>query len=458
VGQTAAKTRRKINEAIGGVLFIDEAYALVGGTSNDYGPEAISELIRHMEDSRDELIVIVAGYESEMHQFLAANPGLASRFPTTLRLPDYTDDQLLEILEAQARTAGLELGCGVREKVGGLLLKQSRGRSFGNARLMRNVLDRAMARQVRRLSLLERAPSPDEEQLLAEDFPETLSGRIRMSPPGDPLKELEAMVGLADIKHEVRMLAAGVQAETLRREAGLPVTAPARHMVFTGNPGTGKTVVARVIAEVYAQLGLLSSGHLIEASRADLVAGYVGQTAAKVAGVVRQALGGVLFIDEAYALTPQAPWDYGQEAVATLVKLMEDNRGDLIVIVAGYEAEMAGFLASNPGLASRFPLHLGFPDYDDAELTDIFGAMAEQAGLKLDEHLRSSLLDRLRSIPRDSSFGNARMIRNSLERTVARQALRITEPGFDGDVGLLLAADLPDALDTERGPLPGMYL
>ncbi|HWG22984.1 AAA family ATPase [Actinospica sp.] len=458
VGQTAAKTRRKINEAIGGVLFIDEAYALIGGTSNDYGPEAISELIRHMEDSRDELIVIVAGYESEMHQFLAANPGLASRFPTTLRLPDYSDDQLLEILAAQARSAGLNLGPGVREKVGGLLLKQSRGRSFGNARLMRNVLDRAMARQVRRLSLVESAPAPAADLLLAEDFPETLSGRIRTSPPGDPLKELAAMVGLDEVKKEVRMLAAGVQAEALRREAGLPVTAPARHMVFTGNPGTGKTVVARVIAEVYAQLGLLSSGHLVEASRADLVAGYVGQTAAKVAGVVRQALGGVLFIDEAYALTPSSPWDFGQEAVATLLKLMEDNRGDLIVIVAGYEAGMAGFLVSNPGLASRFPVHLAFPDYDGPELAEIFATMAEQAGLTLDERLRPILLDRLRSVPRDSSFGNARLIRNALERTVARQALRITDPGFEGDVALLLAADLPDSLDTDRGPLPGMYL
>jgi SpoVK/Ycf46/Vps4 family AAA+-type ATPase len=458
VGQTAAKTRRRINEAIGGVLFIDEAYALVGGTGNDYGPEAISELIRHMEDSRDELVVIVAGYESEMHQFLAANPGLASRFPTTLRLPDYTDEQLLDILGAQAASAGLTLGHGVREKVGGLLLKQSRGRSFGNARLMRNVLDRAMARQVRRLSLAEAVRAADPETLLAEDFPDTLSGRIRTSPPGDPLKELEAMVGLREIKQEVRMLAAGVKAELLRREAGLPVTAPARHMVFTGNPGTGKTVVARIIAEVYAQLGLLSSGHLVEASRADLVAGYVGQTAAKVAGVVRQALGGVLFIDEAYALTPSAPWDFGQEAVATLLKLMEDNRGDLIVIVAGYEAEMAQFLASNPGLASRFPLHLGFPDYDEGELVEIFAAMAEQAGLRLDEQLRAVLRDRVRAVERDAAFGNARVIRNALERTVGRQALRITEPGFDGDVGLLLAADLPDALAVERGPLPGLYL
>jgi SpoVK/Ycf46/Vps4 family AAA+-type ATPase len=308
------------------------------------------------------------------------------------------------------------------------------------------------------MSLVEEAPAPDAETLLAEDFPDTLSGRIRTNPPGDPLKDLAAMVGLDAVKQEVSMLAAGVQAEALRREAGLPVTAPARHMVFTGNPGTGKTVVARVIAEVYAQLGLLSSGHLVEASRADLVAGYVGQTASRVAGVVRQALGGVLFIDEAYALTPSAPWDYGQEAVATLLKLMEDNRGDLIVIVAGYESEMAGFLASNPGLASRFPIHLSFPDYDAAELAEIFALMAEQAGLTLDDHLRPLLLDRLRPLARDTSFGNARLIRNALERTIARQSLRITDPAFEGDIALLLPADLPDSLDTDRGPLPGMYL
>ena len=458
VGQTAAKTRRKIQEAMGGVLFIDEAYALIGGTSNDYGPEAISELIRHMEDERDELVVIVAGYESEMHQFLAGNPGLASRFPTTLRLPDYTDEELLQILESQARAAGLSLGPGIREKVDGLLLKQSRGRSFGNARLMRNVLDRAMARQVRRLSLTESAPDPDSEKLLAEDFPETLSGRIRTSPPGNPLAELESMVGLREVKKEVRMLAAGVKAESLRREAGLPVTAPARHMVFTGSPGTGKTVVARVIAEVYAQLGLLSSGHLVEASRADLVAGYIGQTALKVAGVVRQALGGVLFIDEAYALTPSGPGDYGHEAVATLVKLMEDNRGDLIVIVAGYEAQMEAFLSSNPGLASRFPTRLGFPDYQDSELADIFAAMAAKAGLTLDDRVLGILRARLRTTPRDASFGNARLIRNTLERTVGRQALRITDSGFAGDVGLLIPEDLPETLETDRGPLPGMYL
>jgi SpoVK/Ycf46/Vps4 family AAA+-type ATPase len=458
VGQTAAKTRRKIQEAMGGVLFIDEAYALIGGTSNDYGPEAISELIRHMEDERDELVVIVAGYESEMHQFLAGNPGLASRFPTTLRLPDYTDEQLLLILDSQARAAGLSLGTGVHEKVAGLLLKQSRGRSFGNARLMRNVLDRAMARQVRRLSLTESAPDPDAEKLLAEDFPETLSGRVRTSPPGDPLADLESMVGLRELKKEVRMLAAGVKAESIRREAGLPVTAPARHMVFTGNPGTGKTVVARVIAEVYAQLGLLSSGHMVEASRADLVAGYIGQTALKVAGVVRQALGGVLFIDEAYALTPSGPGDYGHEAVATLVKLMEDNRGDLIVIVAGYEAQMEAFLSSNPGLASRFPTRLGFPDYDDTELTDIFASMAAKAGLVLDDRVPGILRARLQSTPRDASFGNARVIRNALERTIGRQALRITEPGFTGDVGLLLPEDLPEALEVDRGALPGLYL
>jgi SpoVK/Ycf46/Vps4 family AAA+-type ATPase len=272
------------------------------------------------------------------------------------------------------------------------------------------------------------------------------------------LAELESMIGLEEVKREIRMLAAGVKAETMRRDAGLPVTAPARHMVFTGSPGTGKTVVARVIAEVYAQLGLLSSGHLVEASRADLVAGYVGQTALKVAGVVRQALGGVLFIDEAYALAPSGPGDFGHEAVATLVKLMEDNRGDLLVIVAGYGAQMETFLSSNPGLASRLPTRLGFPDYDDAQLALIFAAMAAKAGLTLDDRVPEALRARLRITTRGSSFGNARLIRNALERTVGRQALRITDPGFTGDVSLLLPEDLPDALDTERGPLPGMYL
>ena len=140
------------------------------------------------------------------------------------------------------------------------------------------------------------------------------------------------------------------------------------------------------------------------------------------------------------------------------MKLMEDNRGDLLVIVAGYQAQMEVFLSSNPGLASRFPTRLGFPDYDDAQLARIFAAMAAKAGLTLDDRVPEALRTRLRATTRGSSFGNARLIRNALEHTVGRQALRITEPGFTGDVGLLLAEDLPDALDTDRGPLPGMYL
>ncbi|WP_433175435.1 AAA family ATPase [Actinoallomurus sp. CA-150999] len=463
LGQTAVKTRRLAEQALGGVLFIDEAYSLARSDSHeDYGPEAITELLKFMDDHRDDLAVVVAGYEAEMFDFLSANPGLASRFPTTVRFPDYGDDELIEILELQADEAGLQLGEGVADKVRGLIRRQPRGRSFGNARLMRNLLERASALQSRRLA---DAPDADPAELRAEDIPDTLSGRIRTRPPVDPIAELDAMIGLTDVKREVRRLVAEVRSESLRRDAGLPVNAPARHMVFSGRPGTAKTSVARVLAGVYADLGLLSSGHLVEVSRADLVAGYIGQTAAKVTGVVERALGGVLFIDEAYTLTPrESPWDFGHEAVATLVKLMEDHRADLVVIVAGYGDEMDLFLDDNPGLASRFPKRLEFPDYADEELVAIFASMAEKEGFALAPDVRDAIADRLDGTERGPSFGNGRMIRNLLEATISRQAERITTgPGATDlsatDIGVLRVEDLPeaDAPEPTEGR-PGLYL
>jgi SpoVK/Ycf46/Vps4 family AAA+-type ATPase len=202
--------------------------------------------------------------------------------------------------------------------------------------------------------------------------------------PSDPVAELQQMTGLASVKRQVRLLVAEAKAERLRRDAGLPAARPSRHMVFTGQPGTAKTTVARLIAAVYAHLGLLSSGHLVEVTRADLVAPYVGQTATQVTAAVADALGGMLFIDEAYTLTlSDSRNDYGAEAIATLLKLMEDHRRELVVIAAGYEREMRTFLHANPGLSSRFTHVIHFPGYTDQELAAIFTGMAEQAGLHL---------------------------------------------------------------------------
>ncbi|MEV0662422.1 AAA family ATPase [Actinomadura luteofluorescens] len=243
---------------------------------------------------------------------------------------------------------------------------------------------------------------------------------------GNPLGELRELTGLETVKHEIALLVAGTHAARLRSESGLRITPPTRHMVFTGNPGTGKTMVARLIGRIYKRLGVLSSGHLVEASRAHLVGEYIGQTAPRTRRLVERAVGGVLFIDEAYTLT-QSPLkgDYGHEAIAELVKLMEDHRDDLVVVVAGYQQEMAEFLAANPGLDSRFPKQIHFPDYSDDELITVFGQLAAADGFELASGTEDVLRSMLRRAPRGPSFGNGRLMRNMLDVAVANQADRV---------------------------------
>src|SRR5690606_32622703 len=226
--------------------------------------------------------------------------------------------------------------------------------------------------------------------------------------------------------HEIALLVTGTHAARLRAESGLKVTPPTRHMVFTGNPGTGKTMVARLLGRIYKRLGVLSSGHLVEASRAHLVGEYIGQTAPRTRRLVERALGGVLFIDEAYTLT-QSPLkgDYGHEAIAELVKLMEDHRDDLVVIVAGYQQGMEEFLAANPGLDSRFPKQIHFPDYTDDELITLFGSLAAADGFRLAPGTEDVLRAMLRRAPRGPSFGNGRLMRNMLDVAVANRADRV---------------------------------
>jgi SpoVK/Ycf46/Vps4 family AAA+-type ATPase len=308
------------------------------------------------------------------------------------------------------------------------------------------------ARRVLEDDVVDEGESLDE--LLVEDIPDALTAGGAIELPDDPIAEIDRLIGLDVVKREVKLLVAEAKAEQMRRDAGIPIATPARHMVFTGNPGTAKTTIARLIAAVYAKLGLLSSGHLVEVGRADLVAEYIGQTAPKVRGAVERALGGVLFIDEAYALTPaDSGRDFGHEAIAELLKLMEEERADLVVIVAGYEREMERFLAVNPGVAARFPTVLEFPDYSDDELVAIFEFMAAEAGFTLDVGVLDLARTLLRATPRGPSFGNARLMRNLLERSIARQAQRITTqdgvvPG--DEVRLLRSEDLPDLAAADQ--------
>ncbi|MFI0372538.1 AAA family ATPase [Actinomadura sp. 1N219] len=459
--ESVLRVRRAVEQAHGGVLVVRDAHALVSAaTDAARGREVLDVLLTGVQAHSEDLVVVLTGPEAELNGLLKSHPDLAAYFPRTVLFPDLTEDELVDVFAAKAADAGFELAPGVLDRVRELAEAAPRERGFGNARAMIHLLDRAVAMQGRRVladGIVDETESLDE--ILPEDVPDTLS-RGRDDVPGEPLAEIERLIGLADIKREVAGLVAEVRAEQLRRDAKLAPAPPSRHMVFTGNPGTAKTTIARLVAAVYARLGLLSSGHLVEVTRADLVAEFIGQTAPRVRGAVERALGGVLFVDEAYALTSASGdrRDFGHEAVAELLRLMEEHRGDLVVIVAGYEAEMEQFLDANPGLKSRFPKVLRFPDYSADELVTIFEFMAAEAGFAL----APGVLDGLRRVvaahPRDASFGNARLVRNLLEAAISRQAQRITAKDDEtpagiepAEVGLLRPEDLPDAPPPEPG-------
>ena len=260
------------------------------------------------------------------------------------------------------------------------------------------------------------------------------------------LAELDALIGLAAVKSQVRTIIAVVQANTERKKAGLPTVNPGLHLVFTGPPGTGKTTVARIVARLYASTGALPGANFTEASRSDLVAGYVGQTAIKTREAIDRSKPGVLFIDEAYALTPSSHVDFGHEAIATIVKAMEDHRDTFAVIVAGYDDEMTEFIGANPGLRSRFKTRIAFPDYTASELTEIFLGMTTDAGITLGEGAGERAEEIFVRAAGRADFGNARFARSLFEQAYARMAARAAGDGVVSidELGVLLPEDIAD--------------
>ena len=450
VGQTAPKTLDKCREALDGILFIDEAYALSSSTGNqghDFGKEAIDTLLKFMEDNRERLVVIVAGYPNEMRRFVDSNPGLNSRFSKTVNFPSYDADQLCEIFRRMAARQQFALPPGFEEKLKPWIEGRTKAEDWANAREMRTLLEKSREEQALRVA---NDPSADISLLTIEDIALATGQKLDDSEISVPaaLAKLDAMVGLAPVKQEIKRLSARLEVEQRRRQQGLPIAAVSQHMVFTGPPGVGKTEVARVIGDVFRALKVLRKGHIVETDRAGLVAGYVGQTAPKTLDKCREALDGILFIDEAYTLAARSGGgdvhDFGKEAIDTLLKFMEDNRDRIVVIVAGYPNEMRRFIDSNPGLSSRFTKTIDFPSYGVADLCEILRRMAERQRFSLPDDFASALAPWIEERKKAADWGNARSMRTLLEKARESQAIRIsTDAG--ADLSRIETADLLDA-------------
>ncbi|WP_214823576.1 AAA family ATPase [Exiguobacterium sp. s28] len=439
VGQTEEQVMNKVKEAEGGVLFIDEAYALKrqDASGSDYGQAAIDTLVAAMTSGEyaGKFVVILAGYPEEMRHFLLANPGLRSRFPESnhYELPNYSDDELVAIGEKVAAENNYVLTVEAKRALIARIDRERVDATFGNARTVHNILLDAMFKKGSRFG----ADAPLDEMALLTEVDFDMDATEDTSGP-----TLDDLVGMDEAKRQLREIEALVTIQKRRRELGLKTAPVQLHAALVGNSGTGKTTFAHLYAQLLKKTGYLKRGHLKVVSRADLVSGYVGQTAQKTKAAIRDALGGVLLIDEAYSLNG-GPNDYGREAIDTLVDEMPKHGDNLVVVMAGYEAPMRRLINSNPGLNSRIKRTIHFEDYSLEQIVDIAKKYAAKFGYTCDEDVSQALLDRLKEIDRP----NARTALSLIDEAIARQSYRLIEASSqDSELNQILEVDIKTKL------------
>lgn len=438
VNETAKLMNDAVDEAMGGILFIDEAYMLMNidanGQGDQTGKEAIGALITRMLGDAGKFVLIMAGYPKEMNAFIdKANPGFRRRFRAFLNINDYTSEELYQIYMLKSKKQNFKL---TAEAARWLKIKidqmvNTKNETFGNAGEIDKLLASVVECQSTRLAKMKASGQEIDDRILftieADDIPIARPKEISLS---ETLEKLNDFVGLTTVKAELTNMVNTINVNKKIAEIKeRPIDNVLDHYVFMGNPGTGKTTIAKMMADILNSMGLLATNNIVEVAREDLVAGYLGQTAPKVKRVVQSALGGVLFIDEAYSLI-QGPNDsFGKEALDALLPLLVTYKNKFVCIVAGYTSNMNEFLHSNPGFSSRFTKKILFEDYNPAELVEIFVNQVKRSPFKLSDNAKALLLPYFTDVynHRNMHFGNARMVGNFFEKVKTTHNNRISK-------------------------------
>ncbi len=437
---SAQNMDKACDEAMGGILFIDEAYGLTGmdkmGNQDKTGVEAVEALMTRMVKDAGKFVVVCAGYQKEMEAFIDnANPGFRRRFTNFLHIEDYTAPQLVEIFIQVARKQNLTVSDGAKERLEKLVAQMvdAKSANFGNAGEMVKLLEQqVLDRQSARLApIMDEITLEQSRTIEAEDIPYDTPEAIDID---RCMKELDELVGLDGVKKEIREIADYIAIERRKAEAlGKKFQGVGDHYLFVGNPGTGKTTVARIMGDIFCSLGVLPTNKLIEVTRKDLVAGYVGQTALQTEKAVKSAVGGIFFIDEAYSLKGNTMGDFGQEATDTILPMMLDYKGKMVFIAAGYPREMRQWIDTNSGLESRFTKTIHFEDYNGEELAKIFLMKARKDQLELTPEAETAMRGYFndRYLNRGKNFANAREVNNYFDRVKRNQSTRLARLGRD---------------------------